>query len=201
MNDISIYDLLTQNLNPSDEYCFTLSDNLGFASGQNKIVGPYTVREFMASHHNSIEKVISIEVDRGIEAKNIWSLDSGWSADTFYRLVSDFVRLISKDFEVQPEFIRECMINKMSIKDAIYSFFEGAEILPEFKHHQGAGQYEISFSSIHLDGKAIVPVNISDFQMINISEMVDGELKPNCCVWSEDLMNSLKNFKTRDEEL
>ena len=201
MNKISIYDLLTKNLDPTVEYCFTLSDNLSPSVSQSQIVGPYTVREFMGAHHKSVENVISIDVGRGIQANNVWALDSGWSASALYKLVSQFVRLIGREYEVLPEFIRECIANKLSVSESIYSFFEGAEILPEFKHHQGAGQYEISFSSIHFDGKVILPLNVCVFDLINLYIKTGDELKSDCCVWEKDLMNTLKNYKNRNQEL
>lgn len=85
---------------------------------------PMTVEQFLNSSHAK-EKLVTVNECSGPESKCIWSTHNGWDEQAYSDLVCEFVSLIDKTQDVNPEFIDSAIQDGLSVSEAVDSWFSG----------------------------------------------------------------------------
>lgn len=175
---------LIKNLHPGKEYSFQTSP-----SGRSL---PMKVKEFLASKYAS-EEVITVDDGIGPESKRIWSTYDGWNVEAFAQLVFMFVLFIDKQQKVNPEFIDCAIRDRLSVLDAVGTWFHGTEISVEIMHHLegSSGLLDIDIAGIDSVRRVVLSMDITKGDMFNIYY---GDSSKGGGTWNTDLVTTLRNY-------
>ena len=153
--------VLSKDLNPAKEYSFQSSP-----SGRTL---PMTVKQFLNCSHAN-EELITVYDGFGPDSNRVWSTYDGWTVQTYADLVRDFVEFIDSKQDVNSEFI-DCAINdKLSVSEAVASWFDGTTLSVEIMHHSegSSGLLDIDIEGISSVRRVVLRMDIKKGDMFNI---------------------------------
>jgi hypothetical protein len=175
---------ITKDLNPAKEYSFLTSP-----SGRTL---PMTVKQLLNCNHAN-EEIMTVDDGFGSDSNRIWSAYNDWDAQAYSDLVCEFITLIDKSQDVNPEFIDNAIGDELSVSEAVTSWFENSELSVEIEHHAGgtSGLLDIDIQGIETVRRVVLGMDIKKTDMFNIYY---GESSKGGGTWDKDLVTTLRKY-------